>query len=224
MSETRLVDVTGRVRSPAATPGHVAGCAPSNKGAARPGGPAHRRGDHPRHAPGRTRTLRGSNPGSGRDPVARRAGDQRGPRPRRDRPRPEDRVSPPSLREGREAAHGRDRRLGLGPRRPLDRAPHRAVDRSAVLPPRQPDPGTGMVSDRRAGRASPPRRAGRGCGGDSPRTSSGTLTPSRWRTKGSRWRSSRGNSGMRTSGSHRSPCRESTRERSSTPSITAGHR
>jgi len=32
MSEPRLVDVTGRLRSPAATPGHWAGCAPPNKG------------------------------------------------------------------------------------------------------------------------------------------------------------------------------------------------
>ena len=32
MSEPPLVDVTGRLRSPAATPGHWAGCAPPNKG------------------------------------------------------------------------------------------------------------------------------------------------------------------------------------------------
>jgi integrase len=32
MSEPSLVDITGRVRSPAATPGHWAGCAPPNKG------------------------------------------------------------------------------------------------------------------------------------------------------------------------------------------------
>jgi len=32
MSEPGLVDVTGRLRSPAATPGHWAGCAPPNKG------------------------------------------------------------------------------------------------------------------------------------------------------------------------------------------------
>jgi hypothetical protein len=31
MSEQRLVDITGRLRSPAATPGHWAGCAPPNK-------------------------------------------------------------------------------------------------------------------------------------------------------------------------------------------------
>ena len=32
MSEPGLVDVTGRPRSPAATPGHWAGCVPPNKG------------------------------------------------------------------------------------------------------------------------------------------------------------------------------------------------
>jgi hypothetical protein len=32
MSESRLIDVTGRLRSPAATPGHGVGCAPPNKG------------------------------------------------------------------------------------------------------------------------------------------------------------------------------------------------
>jgi len=39
MSESRLVDVTGRLRSPAATPGHWAGCAPPNKGARYPTDP-----------------------------------------------------------------------------------------------------------------------------------------------------------------------------------------
>ena len=39
MSEQRLVDITGRVRSPAATPGHWAGCAPPNKGLPYPADP-----------------------------------------------------------------------------------------------------------------------------------------------------------------------------------------
>jgi site-specific recombinase XerC len=39
MSETRLPDVTGRMRSPAATPGHWAGCAPPNKGQRYPADP-----------------------------------------------------------------------------------------------------------------------------------------------------------------------------------------
>jgi len=39
MSEPRLVDVTGRMRSPAATPGHWAGCAPPNKGQRYPADP-----------------------------------------------------------------------------------------------------------------------------------------------------------------------------------------
>jgi integrase len=39
LSEPRLVDVTGRMRSPAATPGHWAGCAPPNKGQRYPADP-----------------------------------------------------------------------------------------------------------------------------------------------------------------------------------------
>jgi integrase len=39
MSEPKLVDVTGRMRSPAATPGHWAGCAPPNKGQRYPADP-----------------------------------------------------------------------------------------------------------------------------------------------------------------------------------------
>ncbi|MGH2872523.1 MAG: tyrosine-type recombinase/integrase [Solirubrobacteraceae bacterium] len=39
MTEQRLMDVTGRLRSPAATPGHWAGCAPPNKGLRYPADP-----------------------------------------------------------------------------------------------------------------------------------------------------------------------------------------
>lgn len=39
MSEQTLADVTGRLRSPAATPGHWAGCAPPNKGLRFPADP-----------------------------------------------------------------------------------------------------------------------------------------------------------------------------------------
>jgi integrase len=39
MSEPRLVDITGRMRSPAATPGHWAGCVPPNKGHRYPADP-----------------------------------------------------------------------------------------------------------------------------------------------------------------------------------------
>ena len=53
---------------------------------------------------------------------------------------------------------------------------------------------------------------------------SATRMRSRWRAKGSRCRLSRGNSGMPTSGSHRSTYRESTRERSWTRSITGVRR
>src|SRR5947209_75033 len=39
MSDTGLVDATGRLRSPAATPGHWAGLAPPNKGQRYPADP-----------------------------------------------------------------------------------------------------------------------------------------------------------------------------------------
>ncbi len=39
MSEPRLLDTTGRRRSPAATPGHRAGCSPANKGMRYPADP-----------------------------------------------------------------------------------------------------------------------------------------------------------------------------------------
>jgi integrase len=39
MSESRLLDTTGRKRSPAATPGHRAGCSPANKGMRYPADP-----------------------------------------------------------------------------------------------------------------------------------------------------------------------------------------
>ena len=39
MSESGLVDVTGRLRSPAATRGHWAGCAPPNKALRYPADP-----------------------------------------------------------------------------------------------------------------------------------------------------------------------------------------
>jgi integrase len=39
MSEPGLVDITGRLRSPAATPGHWAGCVPPNKGLRYPADP-----------------------------------------------------------------------------------------------------------------------------------------------------------------------------------------
>lgn len=54
-------------------------------------------------------------------------------------------------------------------------------------------------------------------------TNSGTLTRSRWPTKGSRCRLSRGSSGMPTLGSRRSTSKESTPARSSTQSITDDH-
>lgn len=39
MPDTGLLDVAGRLRSPAATPGHGAGCAPPDKGLRYPADP-----------------------------------------------------------------------------------------------------------------------------------------------------------------------------------------
>jgi hypothetical protein len=39
ISESELLDITGRLRSPAATPGHWAGCVPPNKGLRYPADP-----------------------------------------------------------------------------------------------------------------------------------------------------------------------------------------
>ncbi len=163
MSEPRLPDVTGRMRSPAATPGHWAGrVRAAEQRTAIPGRPTDRRGDHPRDAPGWTRPVRGPDEGVDRDPVARRAADQRSTRPHRVRSRSEDRVGAHSCRQGREAPDRRDGRLGRGPHRSLDRAPHPAPDRSAVLHPRRPDPRPGVVSDRSTRGSPAARGASRG--------------------------------------------------------------
>ncbi len=91
MSEPGLVDITGRLRSPAATPGHWTGCPPPNKGLRYPQ-IADGRGDHPRDASGGVRAICRPYPSANRDLVARRVADQRSARAHRDRSGPEDRI------------------------------------------------------------------------------------------------------------------------------------
>lgn len=67
---------------------------------------------------------------------------------------------------------------------------------------------------------SPLRRA---CDGGSLRINCGTRTRSRWRARVCRCPSSSASSGTRTSASRAPTCKESTRPRSSTPCIAAGH-
>jgi hypothetical protein len=150
MSEPRLVDVTGRMRSPAATPGHWAGCAPPNKGLRYPADPptveeiilVMRQAGSGSYAD-RTRGLIA---------ILWRAGLRisEGACPHRDRSGREDRVGAGPLRQGREAKDGRDGRLGMGARRPLDRAADQAARRAAVRHPRRPHPRARLVSNRRA--------------------------------------------------------------------------
>ena len=204
--------------------GPLGGMRAAEQGAALPGRPADGRGDHPRHAPGRAGPIRGQDPRADRDPVARRACGSarrsRSPRPIWTR-RPGRCWSAPA-RAGSEGWSGWTTgawehvarwtehrvQLPIGPLFCILAGPTRGRGWSAT-----------------AARGELRRLAARpGCGGGSRHTSCGMRTRSRWRTKGSRCRLSRGSSGMRTSGSRRSISKESTRARSSTRSTTAGLR
>jgi hypothetical protein len=140
MSEPRLVDVTGRMRSPAATPGHWAGCAPPNKGQRYPADPPTveeiilvMRQAGPGPYADRTRALIAILSSAGlriSEALALH----------RDRPGPEDRISARPPREGREAQDGRDGRLGLGSRLPAGQSTasiSRSARCSASLPARR---------------------------------------------------------------------------------------
>ena len=108
--------------------------------------------------------------------------------------------------------HGSTLRAG-----PSTASSSRSARRSASSPDR-PAAGDGQLPPRVVSFANSRRRLG--CGGGLRRTSSGMLMRSRWPTKGSRCRLFRGSSGMPTLGLRRSTSKESTRERSSTRSIT----
>jgi integrase len=147
MSEQELVDITGRLRSPAATPRHWAGCAPPNKGLRYPADPPTveeiilvMRQAGPGPYADRTRGLIAILWRVGlrisealaltETDLDGRTGSGAGP-----------------LRQGREAKDGRDGRLGIGARRPLDRAPDQAARRAAVLHPCRTDTRARMVSN-----------------------------------------------------------------------------
>jgi hypothetical protein len=113
-----------------------------------------------------------------------------------------------------------ERRLGRGQRnRPLDRLRER--DGLGVLTYLRDAAAAGRRPPRALSFAGSRRRPV--CGGGS-RPICVMLTRSRWRTKGSRCRSSKGSSNMPTSASRRFISKESTRARSSTRSTTAGRR
>jgi hypothetical protein len=222
MSEPGLVDITGRLRSPAATPGHWAGCAPPNKGQRYPADPP--------TVEEIILVMRQAGPGPYADRTRgliailwRRAADQRSAHSYRDRFGLEDRVGAGSLRQGREAqvvgmddwtwehlARWTDHRIQLpvGPLFCILAGPTRGRGWSA----------TAVRGEfrRLAAQAGARRRFAH--------TSSGTLMRSRWRMKGIRCRLSRGSSGMPTLGSRRSTCKESIHARSSTRSTTAARR
>jgi hypothetical protein len=84
---------------------------------------ADRRRSHRRHAECWRIAGRPPRSSADRDPMARRAADQRGARTRRKRPRPHDRRCARAPRQGRQAPRGRHGPLGLAAARPL--AEHR---------------------------------------------------------------------------------------------------
>ena len=101
------------------------------------------------------------NPERLRDPVARWPKHQRSARARRVRSGPKDRVGADRARQRRETQNGRDRRLGVGSRHALDRAPDRTARRSIVLHPGAAHPRQWLVGDRRPREAATARcRAG----------------------------------------------------------------
>jgi integrase len=203
MSEPPLVDITGRMRSPAATPGHWAGCAPPNKGQRYPADPptveeiilVMRQAGPGRYAD-RTRALIA---------ILWRAGLRISEALALAETDLDPKTGSVLVRVGK---GGKRRTVGMD-----DWAwEHVARDR--------PGGGRGQRQPPAANYAD--SRTGPGCGGGSRRTSSGMRTRSRWPTKGFRCRSSSASSGMPTSGSPRFICKASIPARSSTPSITAG--
>jgi len=150
MSEPKLADVTGRMRSPAATPGHWAGCAPPSKGQRYPADPptveeiilVMRQAGRGAYAD-RTRALIA---------ILWRAGLRISEALALTESDLDPKTGSVLVRVGN---GGKRRTVGMDDwawdqRRPLDRAPHPASDRAAVLHPRRPDPRSGLVSDRRA--------------------------------------------------------------------------
>ena len=149
MSEPGLVDITGRLRSPAASPGHWAGYAPPNKGLRYPADPP--------TVEELILVMREAGNGAYADRVRAliailwRAGLRISEALALSESDLDPKTGSVLVRVGK----GGMRRMvgmddwGLGARRSLDPAPDRAADRSAVLHPRRPDPRSRVVGDRR---------------------------------------------------------------------------
>ena len=220
MSEPRLVDVTGRLRSPAATPGHCAGCAPPNKGLRYPAGPP--------TVEEIILVMRAAGPGPYADRVQAliailwRAGLRIGEALALAETDLDPKTGSVLVRSGK---GGKRRMVGMddwGWEHVARWTEHRIQlpigPLFCILAGPTRGRGWSATAARAELRRSPCRLV---CGGGSRRTNSVMFTRSRWRTKGSRCRSSKGSSGTPTSGSPRFISRESTRARSSTPSPTA---
>ena len=223
MSNPGLVDVTGRQRSPAATPGHWAGCAPPNKGQRYPADPSTveeiilvMRQAGPGPYADRTRALIA---------ILWRAGLRISEALAVTETDLDSKTGSVQVRVGK---GGKRRTVGMDDwawehvarwtehRVQLPIGPLFCIlaGRRAAAGGLQPLPAASFGGS--------PRRLG--CDGGLRRTSSGMPMRSRWRTKGSRFRLFRGSSGMPISGSRRCTCKESTLARSSTRFTTADRR
>ena len=133
MSESRLVDITGRLRSPASTPGHWSGCAPPNKGVRYPADPL--------TVEEIIVVMRQAGPGSYADrtrgliAIVWRAGLRISEALSLTETDLDPKTGSVLVRAGKggKATDGRHGRLGLGARRSLDQAPRAAPNRPAVL-------------------------------------------------------------------------------------------
>lgn len=142
MSEPGLVDITGRLRSPAATPGHWAGGAPPNKGLRYPADPP--------TVEEIILVMREAAPGAYADrliAILWRAGLRISEALALTESDLDPKTGSVLVRagKGREAKDGRNGRLGLGARRTLDRASDPASRRFAVLHHRWTNPRSRLV-------------------------------------------------------------------------------
>ena len=149
MSEPGLVDVTGRLRSPAATPGHWAGCAPPNKGQRYPADPP--------TVEEIILVMRQAGPGPYADrtrgliAILWRAGLRISEALALTESDLDPKTGSVLVRVGKGGKRrtvGMD--VGVGAPCTLDRAPHPAPNRPVVLHPRQTHARSGLVSDCRA--------------------------------------------------------------------------
>ena len=113
-----LVDIAGRPRSPATLPGYHAGRPPRNKGRHYPADPPTVEDDRRGDEDGRRASVRTSDAGLDRRPMARGPSDQRGPSAHRSRPRSGPGIAARSPWQGRSSARGRHGRVGWAQLRP----------------------------------------------------------------------------------------------------------